>query len=482
MKQVHFSLPLFMLNILKKIPFDKILDFLQPLVIPIIIGAVYVLTHTIWEAFFTVSVVDFIFSHIEKNILNDSILITTAFVFVIWLIYKLLYKKHKPPLRLLSFIFIITAIYSYYRFLGSVWYFTSFSFSENVKYADVLFTTILIIPLLVIQLYLKATRKTDNQADNNLTTGFLYDEPISREENQDKFGYEFYAKTIAEKLMATHSKEDKAFAMGINGKWGSGKTSFVTLIKKYLIKDHFIEIEFNPWNSHTPKAIIEDFFDTLEEGLMNHHWGTAKLIRSYSKKLIELNDSALTRGIQLSSSYLFGDGSLGSIQQKIKESQLFDKKIIVYIDDLDRLDQSEIIEVMRLIRNTANFKNMFFVVCYDRNYILNALKDLNIQHERFLEKIFQLEVTLPYLESRKLRNYLFEGLKKNYPEEYHKIIKNTIVSGMGLHNQFQKILDKWVLNLRDITLIINSLSLNSSNLLGDFYFPDLLKLELLRVR
>ncbi|MBK7684509.1 MAG: AAA family ATPase [Bacteroidetes bacterium] len=188
------------------------------------------------------------------------------------------------------------------------------------------------------------------------------------------------------------------FAIGINGAWGSGKTSFINLLKSKLKKEDLVEINFNPWNSNSPNAIIQDFFDTLQEGIRPFHSSLSRLLASYSKKLVKLNDNKTTQAILTSINTLFGDDSLNKLYDEINISlNKIDNKIIVYIDDLDRLDKDEIVEVIRLIRNTANFHNTYFIVSYDRAYVVNALKMHSSYSEyQYLEKIFQIEVTLPY--------------------------------------------------------------------------------------
>lgn len=64
------------------------------------------------------------------------------------------------------------------------------------------------------------------------------------------------------------------------------------------------------------------------------------------------------------------------------------------IDDLDRLDADEILEVLKLIRNTANFPYLKFVVACDRKYVIEQLRSRAID-EKYLEKIFMVDFQLP---------------------------------------------------------------------------------------
>ena len=73
--------------------------------------------------------------------------------------------------------------------------------------------------------------------------------------------------------------------------------------------------------------------------------------------------------------------------------------MIVFIDDLDRLEREEVFEVLRLIRNTADLSNLIYVVAYDKAYIRQVLEQKNIGNAlAYLEKIFPVEVCLPMVE------------------------------------------------------------------------------------
>ena len=82
-------------------------------------------------------------------------------------------------------------------------------------------------------------------------------------------------------------------------------------------------------------------------------------------------------------------------------------KTVVFIDDIDRLNAVEIKEVLRLIRNTANFPYIQFIVAYDKNYVCETLKNNGINTpDRYLEKFFNVEMSLPKSEERVLCNEL----------------------------------------------------------------------------
>jgi len=102
---------------------------------------------------------------------------------------------------------------------------------------------------------------------------FFMDEPLGGQ-GKDLLNYEPYAKAVAQRLEA--SWFESAFAIGITGPWGSGKTSFMDLIKRHLRAEGKIIIDFNAWNSLTPEAISQNFFEAFREALSSHHSGLSR--------------------------------------------------------------------------------------------------------------------------------------------------------------------------------------------------------------
>ncbi|MBW6090987.1 KAP family NTPase [Escherichia coli] len=74
-----------------------------------------------------------------------------------------------------------------------------------------------------------------------------------------------------------------------------------------------------------------------------------------------------------------------------------DLKFIVVMDDLDRLEPSQVAEVFRLVRAVADLPRFTHILCYDRQIITHAVEHaLNIEDgSRYLQKIIQLSFKLP---------------------------------------------------------------------------------------
>lgn len=111
--------------------------------------------------------------------------------------------------------------------------------------------------------------------------------------------------------------------------------------------------------------------------------------------------------------------TLDSLKEDV-EKQLLDleKNVIILIDGLDRLDSDELFETMCLIRNTTDFRNVAYVVTFDRDYVIQMLERKGIANpKRYFEKIFTTAVSLPSYEPHILVLLIYRELSKRYGKE-----------------------------------------------------------------
>ncbi|MEE1226456.1 MAG: P-loop NTPase fold protein [Bacteroidales bacterium] len=240
--------------------------------------------------------------------------------------------------------------------------------------------------------------------------GFSVDDTkIKLEDNQIK-----YAETLVKKLKNTDLSKE-SFAVGITGEWGSGKSTFLNTMKKEIKKAKFAEIvEFNPWLCNSPEQVTQDFFATLINELSPKHSTLSRDINKYAKLLNKIAKASLSFfGIDLDLTP--SDDSLNKLKDKISNKLAkLQKKVVILIDDTDRLEGNEVFEILRLIRNTADFKNVIYIATYDKEYVTEVLKGNKIKDpSAYLEKIFQTEVHLP-----KTRDYLLWKILSTELDEF----------------------------------------------------------------
>ncbi len=419
------------------------------------------------ELLLDITVVNTLLCNIDSIWYNDITFLVVSISAIILTFYR--FRRYTPSWNLTIILIALVFIYTIYRTTGIRWEFTSISSWGVIKYSDIL------ILILACQLLLCIKQKKIKKDDKN---AFFDDQPIGQN-GADELGYNSYAEQLGRMILSSHF--NKSFAIGINGKWGLGKTSFIDLIKRNVKGGNILEVDFNPWNNTSPEAIIKDFFETVQETIRPYHSSLSKLLIKYSNKLVTLNRNTIAQSIQTAVAALTSFNSVNKLYEEINTAlKKIDKKLVVYIDDLDRLDKNEIIEIIRLIRNTANFYNTYFIVTYDRNYVINALKQHNpYNQEEFLEKIFQIEVTLPYFNKDILRYKLAEKLKEKLPDVIHTTIDDEVI---GTPSSVPEFLNDWLDSMRDVTRLTNSLSLNFSKLIGEVDFNNFMRMELLRLK
>jgi len=361
-------------------------------------------------------------------------------------------------------------------FAKSQYEFYSFTFIEQFKYAD--FFTVMFLSCLILKL---TNWTTTNKAPADFAEPFIVDSPI-KSTSKDKFSRKNFADKIAIKIQSKiHNPDAGSLALGINGPWGSGKTSFMYMIKEGLQPDNRIIIDFNPWRSSTSMKIIEDFFEVLVTELSRYDEELSSTINEYAKTLTEIDENRITKGINTISNFLFDGLDKSQSYERINKSIAKSKKqLLIFIDDLDRLDKREIVEVLRLIRNTANFNNLVYIVSYDKDYVLEAIKSFNKHnYKSFLEKIFQFEFTLPAYEESVNRETIKSLLKSQLPENFHKqidwVLDDRPLSGLNFTNEI-------IRTQRDAVRLANSILFEIEPIKNEIFFYDFYLLQLLKLK
>lgn len=209
-----------------------------------------------------------------------------------------------------------------------------------------------------------------------------------------------YVKRVTAWLFNTDISES-SFAVGITSEWGSGKTSFLLDLKSAM-KGKCYMVDFKPWHCQEPDQIVNEFFELLRKKIKDVYSPLQKPIIRYAQLL---SDVEVPKYVNPLFRLLPEMGhSIERYKSKIEEGlKQIDKPIVVTIDDMDRLAADEMFEVLRLIRNTAAFPNLIYVVCYDKDYVVRQIQNKGItESDLYLEKIFPLELSLPKTEEEAL--------------------------------------------------------------------------------
>lgn len=269
----------------------------------------------------------------------------------------------------------------------------------------------------------------------------------------DRWGF---ARQAAQALRYVSS--DAGFVISIEGPWGSGKTSALA-----MIQDAFSEIEgskpvfvnFNPWIIGDKEALLRQFLATLSAQLkLANIGGKSKEIAEAIEKYSAVFDYVKrVPGVGLKATiakacfwvagkilraFVSGTDVEATKNHVAKQLKQYPHKIIVLVDDVDRLYPAEVFEVIRIIKAVGDLPNVGYVLAMDATYVSDALQHLGVPHApSYLDKIIQTRLQIPVLSSAaKLRliNRGFGSLSQEAREPYFPRTETLlpILYGYGL--------------------------------------------------
>ena len=239
---------------------------------------------------------------------------------------------------------------------------------------------------------------TDKTQTN--TNGLDPDRAIS-DEKDDLLGRHPLAYRIADMINNLGDDYKDSVVIGIEGEWGSGKSSFINLIlNKVRPSEDNLVIEFNPWNFSDQDELVKDFFTSMVDELKSKNKGLTRNITKYVSKLKMPDKIVVAPEVGGNSAgsleWNLNDKPLKKQKDKIdKDLKKLKKRIVIVIEDIDRLDSNETKLIFKLVRLIADFPNTVFMLAYDRNRVGARLTENNIDGEEYLKKIIQLPFLIP---------------------------------------------------------------------------------------
>lgn len=223
------------------------------------------------------------------------------------------------------------------------------------------------------------------------------------------------ASRFAERVYNVGSTESMVF--GIDAPWGIGKSSFVNFCGEYWnekFKERVIVYNFNPLRYENRDNLLEKFIDGLVRTIQKHSFipEIRPLASRYSRFISGAKGmfSFLGFDFEMTPGGYTVDDAFDDLEIAISS---LDKKIIIVIDDLDRLHFSAIKDVLFVVKKSFTLPNLSYVICYDTDNI-NALENGSSKTEKvmeFFEKFINVKISL-YPDSQLLEKYISENLPR----------------------------------------------------------------------
>lgn len=294
----------------------------------------------------------------------------------------------------------------------------------------------------------------------------------------DDLGYEKFAQDCANDLVKMIPSD--GFVLSITGPWGCGKTTVINFIDYYLSAENTelkfekneipLVLHFNPWMFSGQKDITIQFFSQIKSEFPKSknfnflfQYIDQEITNNLNSIFIKLTELAIATNVATLDTFKFllpltqisiNAIKIKSVYDQKKEKSLSNSnvlelkeeiksllinlkfKIVIIIDDFDRLTPDEIQQMFRAIKAIADFPNVTYLLAYDESVVIDALNLLftserdspNIPNKgrEYLEKIVQLSIPVPTPEKFSLNAHfesellkILGGTDENYFDRKH---------------------------------------------------------------
>jgi hypothetical protein len=310
----------------------------------------------------------------------------------------------------------------------------------------------------------------------------MYTDKPASIQSEDCFQRYEFSKRIAS--IVTKPSIDKSLIIGLYGRWGEGKTTVMNFIQKELPKET-ITVNFNPWLFSDEQHLLKSFFVSISDSLgasdKTKKEKIGELLSDYGgaigsvTQFVGFNTDGLEKlGNKLKTT------STEELKKRIDELIIQSgKNIVVFVDDIDRLDITEVQYVFKLVKLVGDFPRTCYILSFDDEMVSAALSpkyggDSKSAGYNFLEKIIQIPLKIPKASKKALSKYTLDLLNKVLDDS--SIDLNQVESNEFLevfNNAFLPIMDNPRLGIR----FANSLSFSLPLLNGEVNISNLMILE-----
>ena len=307
------------------------------------------------------------------------------------------------------------------------------------------------------------------------------DRPIDRKA-EDIFDRAPFAEQIAG--IISSRTDPSSLIVGLYGPWGDGKTSTLAMIRETLAADRdIITMDYNPWfYGDTTEQLTRSFFASIQAKLEKSGFFTRENIGSvmeaFGAGVPYVGEGLKTIGKAMTTEALTdARDKLGEILRR------HGKKVVIFVDDIDRLDRADIQTLFKLVRLSGGFDHTTYILAFDDGVVSEALGQAYgsgdpVAGRRFLEKIVQVPLHLPPVRTEKLRDLMFAACDR-------VLLANSIKLADGEGPQLGFALATGFVHAlktpRQVKLLENALSFSVPILKDEVRAVDQIQIEALRI-
>lgn len=238
------------------------------------------------------------------------------------------------------------------------------------------------------------------------------------------------------------------FTIGLNGKWGSGKTTIIKNVLRIMndndLLDNYVIVNFNPWKYDDEKVILKAFLNEILNNIQFSIDESTKetLIQDVINVVFDSKIASLGNLLSKEFKKLNTEPEISSVVNNYLLNN--DKKMLIIIDNLDRIDSEKAFFLIKCIDSIIKFKKTINILLYDEDIIDEILDQKFNNGKKYMNKLVQLKIDVPEVDI-----YMLNNIKE-------KIANNLLVNNhpfIDFINNEQYEFD----NIRELKRYVNSI-------------------------
>ncbi len=257
---------------------------------------------------------------------------------------------------------------------------------------------------------------------------------------------------------------DTPMTISIQGDWGSGKTSMMNMMRENL-QGSIWPIWFNTWQFSQfdmGNGLAFSMMDVLLKGLDCDKEFRKKLLNGlvgFGKKVVKVaTDHAVGGELAGTVGELMdgGDSDYASeiLELKNKFQHAVDEKlskehrdrVVVFVDDLDRLQPIKAVELLEVLKLFLDCENCIFILAVDYEVVTLGIKQKfgedvsDVKGKSFFDKIIQLPFKMPVAQYdiHKYVKDMMDRMNISTDDKNVQLFSNLIQTSMGFNPRSMK--------------------------------------------
>ena len=255
----------------------------------------------------------------------------------------------------------------------------------------------------------------------------ITDKPIAKLE-QDSLNIQKYSNSLSKFI----KNSDTPITIGLQGEWGTGKTSLMSLLlENFNNSGEEREIAtswVNTWEyslfkgaSETTPAVLSGMLEKLRDENQDI-WTIKDVAADKVKKATKFLSGLANQVIANQTGINIKDAASDSFTEKnvaqiveiknlitsiinelIEHNDNKIQKVVFFVDDLDRIPPTDAVEVLEALKNIFDIPNCVFILAIDYDVVVKGLeskfgpktKENEREFRSFFDKIIQVPFTMP---------------------------------------------------------------------------------------